>query len=378
MNDLIKKIHATDKKAVLAIAGGGSEAIGELLRYGDGSKTLLNAVVPYSTEAFDRYIKGKPDKYVSEDAACYLAMAAYEEATSLAPNEEVVGIGVTASLGKSGPERAGRVHELWIASQSVDETITKHVVFNENTTISREREETEAATIIIEHLAKSMGIYTPDAERHYTGQPYWAYLYSDNTVRLSTHDMPRLKLSTPDTINDAPQVVFPGSFNPFHRGHITIIQAASNIAKLHFGLLARVDLEISVHNFSKPAICYKHINERTACFAELKRNIPCLGELWFTNAPLFTDKAKLFPKAVFVIGMDTFERLNKHGVIDEINSRFIVFPRTKPIGTIHELADIENLNKKLADRCYFVPKEEYAALGLNQHISSTEMRKLTC
>jgi hypothetical protein len=51
--ELVKLIHETPHKAVMAITGGGSEAIGELLRHGNGSKTLLEAVVPYDQGSFE-------------------------------------------------------------------------------------------------------------------------------------------------------------------------------------------------------------------------------------------------------------------------------------------------------------------------------------
>jgi hypothetical protein len=123
---LCEKIHKTATKAVIVIAGGGSEAIGELLRHGNGSNTLLDAQVPYSQTAFEQFIGGKPDKFVSEDAACSLAMSALLRARKLyTPSQEdkenpwfgLVGLGATASLAKEN-ERAGRQHKLFVATQT--------------------------------------------------------------------------------------------------------------------------------------------------------------------------------------------------------------------------------------------------------------------
>lgn len=58
---------------------GGSEIIGELLRHGQGSNTILEAVVPYCQSAYEEFIGGPPDKFVSEEAACQLAMAAFQK-----------------------------------------------------------------------------------------------------------------------------------------------------------------------------------------------------------------------------------------------------------------------------------------------------------
>src|SRR6188508_491023 len=44
---LISAVHASGRKAALAITGGGSGAVGELLRVPGGSRLLIEAQVPY-------------------------------------------------------------------------------------------------------------------------------------------------------------------------------------------------------------------------------------------------------------------------------------------------------------------------------------------
>lgn len=65
---LIQNIHKSPYKAVIAITGGGAEAIGELLRHGNGSATLLEATVPYNQNSFADYIHGVPDKFCAPEA----------------------------------------------------------------------------------------------------------------------------------------------------------------------------------------------------------------------------------------------------------------------------------------------------------------------
>ena len=78
--ELIFQIHKSPCKVVLAITGGGAEIIGELLRHGSGSATVLDAVVPYSTGSMDRFLGRKPEKYCSEKTARLMAMVAYQRA----------------------------------------------------------------------------------------------------------------------------------------------------------------------------------------------------------------------------------------------------------------------------------------------------------
>ena len=48
---LICALHASGRKAALAITGGGSGAVGELLRVPGGSRLLIEAQVPYDALA---------------------------------------------------------------------------------------------------------------------------------------------------------------------------------------------------------------------------------------------------------------------------------------------------------------------------------------
>ena len=48
VRDLIGRIHAAGRPAVLALTGGGASAVGALLAVPGGSRTVLEAVVPYA------------------------------------------------------------------------------------------------------------------------------------------------------------------------------------------------------------------------------------------------------------------------------------------------------------------------------------------
>ncbi len=53
---LIEQIHASGRRVVLAITGGGSGAIGELLRVPGGSRTLVEAIVPYDGVSLAQFL----------------------------------------------------------------------------------------------------------------------------------------------------------------------------------------------------------------------------------------------------------------------------------------------------------------------------------
>jgi hypothetical protein len=156
----IFQIHKSPCKVVLAITGGGAEIIGELLRHGSGSATLLDAVVPYSTDALDRFLGRKPEKYCSEKTARLMAMVAYQRALDLSKADgsaaqEVIGIGATCKL-KAANEREGRKHEVHVSIQSACQTGVSSLELTADRT--REEEEKIAALLIFNVIARHCGV----------------------------------------------------------------------------------------------------------------------------------------------------------------------------------------------------------------------------
>src|SRR5689334_16891693 len=54
---LISALHGSGRKAALAITGGGSGAVGELLRVPGGSRLLIEAQVPYDEMALAAFLR---------------------------------------------------------------------------------------------------------------------------------------------------------------------------------------------------------------------------------------------------------------------------------------------------------------------------------
>lgn len=378
----IVAIHAKDTKAVLAITGGGTDAIGNLLRFGGGSNTLLEAVVPYHQTAFDEFVGGKPDRYCSPEAARDLAMAAFLRAYKLTERElGLVGIGATCSLAKGGPERAGRVHHAFIALQTPTQTKTRSVKFPQGE-FSREQEEDFVAGFILDLLSEEAGV---------TGFPrYWPLNTGkfDETVAFADRHIFNLirgytqLVTTPLTFagNGRPRVVFPGSFNPIHADHIRMAKVATEITG------SPVAFEISVHNVEKPPLNYQSIQDRTqSILAEHQKDPSFAQAICLTNAPLFEQKAVIFPNSTFVVGFDTIERIGNikyyknddtllFEAIDRLQSlgtKFLVFHR-KRNGVVSTVEDM--LNKvpgNLRNLTQLVPLEKYTPSGL----SSTDIRQ---
>jgi nicotinic acid mononucleotide adenylyltransferase len=87
-----------------------------------------------------------------------------------------------------------------------------------------------------------------------------------------------------------------GAFNPLHEAHRRLAEAAAQI------LGQEVYFELALVNADKAPISLEEAQRRVAQFAGL-------GTVILTRAPLFSQKARLFPHSVFVLGIDTVERL---------------------------------------------------------------------
>src|ERR1700689_5286201 len=95
---LISALHASGRKAALAITGGGSGAIGELLRVPGGSRLLIEAQVPYDAAALATFLGFAPEQASSADTATAMARVARARAARLVPAVDLVGLGATAAL----------------------------------------------------------------------------------------------------------------------------------------------------------------------------------------------------------------------------------------------------------------------------------------
>ncbi len=76
--ELIRALHQSPTRLVLATTGGGSLAISDLLSVPGGSKTVLEAIVPYTRAAIARFIARTPEQYCCARTARQLAMAAFQ------------------------------------------------------------------------------------------------------------------------------------------------------------------------------------------------------------------------------------------------------------------------------------------------------------
>ena len=104
---LITQIHATPIMTVLAVAGGGAQAVADLLAVPGASRTILEATIPYSQAAQSAFLGKTVDQSVTAEAAAAFARAAYRRALRLRTDETLplIGLACTAALATDRPKK---------------------------------------------------------------------------------------------------------------------------------------------------------------------------------------------------------------------------------------------------------------------------------
>src|SRR5438128_8547023 len=302
---LISAVHASGRKAALAITGGGSGAVGELLRVPGGSRLLIEAQVPYDERALAAFLGFAPARACSSDTAIAMAQTARARAARLVPaSGDLVGLGATAALVSDRPRKGEhRFHVAFANSAGIAHCTCVMAKGRRD----RAAEEDLVSRAIVLWLARACGIAAPgiaalsprsllDADEHYAETDVAAV---DTIDRLLAGELDRVTVQ-PDgqMMLSAPQpvVLFPGSFNPMHEGHVLLARVAEELRQLPLAF------EISVTNVDKPPLAGETVRHRLAQFA-------WKSPVELTRAPTFVEKSRLFPGTTFVVGTDTAERL---------------------------------------------------------------------
>ena len=118
--ELVRKIHDAPSQFVLAL-NGGSRAVAEMLEVPGGSRTLLEATVPYSESALVAWLGSRPEQFCAARTARAMAVVAFGHALRHGAAEAAAaGIASSASLASDRPKRGP--HRAHVALQTAART----------------------------------------------------------------------------------------------------------------------------------------------------------------------------------------------------------------------------------------------------------------
>ena len=330
----ISNIHESEFKFVIVSSGGGSNAIGSLLKVPGASNSILEAYIPYAKESLDFYLMKKPESYCSLDTTTRMAARAYSAAKKIDQQtniKKLFGIAISATL-STNYEKKGN-HRFHIAVQTRDFSQSISCTLNKGQR-TREEEEKLVTEFVLALISDCCGfkfnypVIEEEIEHiKISAQAGWADLMSEKIEFVSSS-------------NTTPRLIFPGAFNPMHDGHIAMSELAQKEVN------EEVFFEICIQNVDKTPLSYHQIKKTIDQFSDSKNWV-------LTKAGKFSEKAKLFPNCTFIIGADTLvrifderfyasrrEMIEEFEIFNENKNNFLVFGREYK-NKFLELSDIK-------------------------------------
>ena len=377
VQDLVARIHARPQLMVMNFAGAGSQALAWLHAVGGSSRTVLEVVDRYSAPSLTEATGFPPEQFTSLRVAKALAEHAYARAQHLvarlddADGEVVFGVGLTATIATDRPKRGD--HRMSLAVRDAFGAVHHEVVLAKGAR-SRTEEEDLISRFALDAVAQASGVL-------HTVEPAWRDDEELDTgfdaalpvAAFDRGERPWLRLEPSGTwAEPGPQrglAIVSGAFHPVHRGHVQLAEVAAERTG------REVVFEMPLQNAEKGGVPLIEARNRAAQFAGL-------APLLLTRAPLFAQKARLFPDATFVIGADTAVRVVDPGfyggsaqamadaleTIRAHGGRFLVAGRTLD-GEFATLTDLE-IPDAFADLFDGIPES-----GFRADISSSQIRR---
>eukprot|EP00527_Entomoneis_sp_CCMP2396_P000027 CAMPEP_0198148506 /NCGR_PEP_ID=MMETSP1443-20131203/41667_1 /TAXON_ID=186043 /ORGANISM="Entomoneis sp., Strain CCMP2396" /LENGTH=498 /DNA_ID=CAMNT_0043813199 /DNA_START=344 /DNA_END=1840 /DNA_ORIENTATION=- len=446
----------------LAMAGGGGNFLGLLASTPGASKILLQGSILYDRESYRRFVQQTLDResfrYASVESSEYAADAALSQSLVLSaagdakfghhPTKNLrhsVGIGSASALSSNdGTNKRSRAFCTVQTSDSFKLTLQARLAKTGDMETDRTRfdEDIFVAHCILTCLEYTLqvrnnlaslstngdGSFHIDEKvitkrgdeisvvaaykngRHFTTTR--SILKKAAELILEGKEDSVLLLAKPADDNGQPDyqilnktvipplsLVFPGSFNPPHVGHVQLVKSAMEASKCDTAWF-----ELSLTNAEKPPIQTDEVVNRLTQFLELREEMPAHWGILLTNAPLFKqkvdllyplqvsrtyneEKTEVLPPLHFVIGTDTLVRILNPKYYDNSRDKMLESLRLMPCRfVVGGRLEQKNVNSSKGP-VYMSGEEDVAQLpedlqssftlldGFRVDISSSEIRR---
>ena len=368
---LVQAIHNSALQTVIVTAGAGTQAVAAILSVAGASRTLLEALVPYSQASFDDFLGQTPEQYVAPETARLLAGRAMTRARWLAPQRPFpVGLACTATIATDRPKKGDHRAQIGMWQK---ERLTCYALHLDKGVRGRTDEEELVSRVMLNALAQTIHFdpplplpFTPNDHLEIT-----TYDFAQQVDALQQHQIDFFGIADDGRIlTTPPALLLSGAFNPLHQGHLDMGQAASQLEQ------QPVAFELAVTNVDKPTLPRETTLDRLAQFAGR-------WPVFASTAPTFVEKARLYSGTTFVVGVDTAERILQPRYYDdddrklqqalteikERGCRFLVAGRTDVNGRFQELADL-TIPPKFKTLFQPIPAKQF-----RRDVSSTELRQ---
>lgn len=298
---LVGAIHATPHKLVLAFAGAGVGALAWLHAVGGSSRTVLSALDVYAPKSMLELIGFAPTNYTALRVSRAMAEACYRIAKRQLPDgsrDPLVGVGSTATIATDRLKRGE--HRVALSVRDGLGAVDYALVMEKGAR-DRASEEELVSLAIIRAIADACGVLgAPRLPLSAAEELSVEYQPSELLAALAAGEREKAVVAEDGTVvsgaGRGPSTILSGAFNPLHEGHLELAAAAA----------ARTGLppifELPLMNAAKSPIELLEARRRVQQFAGR-------GTVVLTRTPLFAQKAALFPGSVFVVGVDTAERV---------------------------------------------------------------------